>query len=127
MFLTIIMCFSTYIAPLSHYGNFALQKIHYKLKKQRNHKGEETNPEVLSDHARMFIYISINFFHLTDGSDGENHFTEAGAVAKELQSDLGVRQLTKSFQNAARLSDAGLGVLVAKVLVTHQAAQSCLP
>ena len=63
---------------------------------------------------------SIGVERRRDGSDGENHFTEAGAVAKELQGDLGVRQLTKSLQNAARLSDAGLGVLVAKLLVTHR-------
>ena len=59
---------------------------------------------------------SIGVERRRGGSDGENHFTEAGAVAKKLQGDLGVRQLTKSLQNAARLSGAGLGVLVAKLL-----------
>jgi len=66
---------------------------------------------------------SIGMERRRDGSDGENHFTEAGAVAKELQGDLGVRQLTESLQNAACLSDAGLGVLVAELLVTHRPAK----
>ena len=44
-------------------------------------------------------------------------------MAQELQGDLGVRQLTKSLQNATSLSDAALRVLVAKLLATHWPAQ----
>ena len=73
---------------------------------------------------------SIGVERRRDGPDGENHFTEAGAVAKELQGDLGVRQLAESVQNATSLSDAALCVLVAKLWATDRTtptARSCLP
>ena len=56
-------------------------------------------------------------------SDREDHFAEGGAVAQELQSDLGIRQLAEGLQDATSLSDASLGVLVAELWAADRTAQ----